>query len=247
MDEHGQLGHQLPAETKNQLSVIENKGLSNLEALQKTSKAKRKEKYYHRLLESHPDIKNRLMALMEKMDDQGLALPLLHVTSGRIILPDGFEKDPGFVENIRRNGLQAGSHLSCFVLPGKEEKNANPADFAGKPEIFIRNLAEKVVRYAHHGYRTNKRQLPENLKNGQGQPVILLANAAGVEMVKGSDYPDHRVLKKAIPPEGVFEGQIILSTRVPFQDEDLLSLVDSVISLTERRLSDMKGGEKFEQ
>jgi hypothetical protein len=201
-----------------------------------------KDKPYADTLQAQPELEALITHGMDRLTQAGLAVPVFHITSRAVRLPDGSEQSTGYVENITQNGFRA-RDTNVAVFTQREDNIVHIADpqyFAEKPYKFLRAMAESLGRYAHHGSRTNKATLGEHRDEGTGLPTMLIIDASKTPLVPGSDYEDHFMLGETVSPT-LIVGDVDLYGKKPINTEDVATIAEEFLRQTEKYIENHIG------
>ncbi len=176
-----------------------------------------------KITESNPELKQKIIEVMRNLSLSSEALPLIHITTDRIILPDDIARDSKMIEQIENQGFK-GRHtnVGAFVTRRGRAQLAEPTDYENNPEDFLKSFIILLRRYLHHGLRTNKDVYAEKRNQGKGIPIMLVIRG-GLPIERGTDYDDHYILKEDVP------AKVILG-KIEFEAEDGIN--DAMVART---------------
>ncbi len=177
------------------------------------------------LLEQNPKLKDEIILVCQLLNQNHLELPLIHITSSNII-ENGETIPTGFLENIQEKGFRKRhTNVGVFVNRDKKER-ARAKDYVSKPEDLIKSALLLLQRYSHHGSRTNKTALGENLNRGTGQSIMLIVDG-NTNLERGSDYDDHYILVNDVGAEKIIGG-VDISSLQPYK-EHLVEILQEML------------------
>ncbi len=180
------------------------------------------------VLERHPEIQEMIEEQMEILEERGVHMPVLHITSRAIRDVHGNEMSTHFVEHIREEGFRPrDTNVGAFIRRENSPVVAQPNFFKTHPEEFIKSLRLFLQRYIHHGLRTNKNVLGDARGTGVGVPTMIILDG-GVTLEKGSDRDDHYILKDGASPDQII-GIIDLDERCQSISHDSVAYVARVL------------------
>lgn len=198
-----------------------------------------KDKHYLDLLKSDPELEGQIADAMTKLDEHGLSVPVFHITSRAVRLPDGGESSTGYLENIAQNGLRANdTNVAALMERGPDAHIAPPSYFKNHPHKFLRAIATSLQHYGHHGSRTNKASLDDRRDQGKGVPVMLVIDPTDVLLIPGTDYDDHFMLGEPVDSSRII-GAIELSGRRPIDPNDVAQVAKEYALAIEAGVSEV--------
>jgi hypothetical protein len=206
-----------------------------------TDRVSLKDLPYVDVLRDSPELAEGIGRTMKGLEDRGMDMPVLHITSRGIRLADGAEQSSGFLESMMANGLRArDTNVAAFVERSTSTSIADPRYFDAHPDKLLHAMAISLGHYAHHGSRTNKASLGEAQNAGVGLPTMLVIDATSTPLLPGSDYDDHFRLGEDIPPSHIM-GEVDLGGRKPINPEDVAAVTRQFLDVVDAYLSKQDG------
>ena len=197
------------------------------------------------ILESAPGLRNKIVSAMGKLSLSSRELPLIHVTTEKIVLPGVSDRNPNFIKQIEDKGFK-GRHtnVGAFVVREERVRMAAPNDFSERPEDLLKSLYILLQRYLHHGIRTNKDVYGKERDWGKGVPIMLVLEG-NLPVERGSDYDDHYILKQDMPSSAIL-GKIRFETGTAIDNETVVETASRLLEIVvhESRFGVVEDGEK---
>jgi len=152
------------------------------------------------ILDQNPELKAKIIDVFKTIS----SIPAIHITSREF--RNGKEViESTFVNDILKNGLRAkDTNVGVFMERTGKRRVASPDFYEAHPEKFLQELETLLKHYYHHGTRTNKNLLGKELNSFRGVPVMLLVNVDQQNLIPGTDYEDHYIIKNSISGENIF-------------------------------------------
>ncbi len=189
----------------------------------------KKDAPYVAVLKDNPTLTEDINSTMQRLIEKGIPMPVIHITAEKMRLADGTEVSTGYRESIDTQGFRPrDTNVAAFVERGNSVHLANPQYFLRHPYKLLRNIAEVVEHYKHHGSRTNKASLGENREQGRGLPAMMIIDSRGVQLLKGTDYDDHFILHNPVPATNIL-GSISLDGRNTHNTQDLKAITEEFL------------------
>lgn len=183
------------------------------------------------MLEANPELKEKIIRGMQKLEIASRSLPFVHITTDRIVSQDDSQRDAGMVEKIQKTGFKARhTNVGAFVVRRNETRLAQPTDYEKTPGDFLKSLTILLQRYWHHGSRTNKDIYKNQRDEGKGLPIMLLLEGTfGIE--RGTDYDDHYILTENVPAHAII-GKINLESESGITDDMIVGVANKILDIT---------------
>jgi len=234
------LEHQLPDEVVRQLKELD-LDASVPEQLQ-PERVSFKDQPYVELLQQNPDLRRAIVASMSLLSERRAPVPIIHITSSAVQLPDGSAQTTGYLESITSEGLRArDTNVGCLVEQGESTHVASSEYFAMHPHKFVRALATTLQHYIHHGSRSNKASLGDARDAGQAIPAMVMIDATDVSLLRGTDYDDHFTLGGSVAPERII-GLVDVAGRRPGDLGDMAIVAQDFLERVDEYLDDNHRG-----
>jgi len=199
-----------------------------------------KDQPYVDLLHAHPELGAAITGTMTRLVEEDREVPVLHVTSRAVRLPDGTEQSTGYLENIGFTGLRArDTNVAAMMQRGATTSIGSAAYFAQNPHKLLRAMGESLSHYSHHGSRTNKDSLGDMRESGVGTPTLLVIDATETDLIPGTDYDDHFLLGEPVDPSNIM-GTVDLVGRKPNNPLDVAAVTTDVLEVINEHIDNQE-------